>query len=102
VVHRHHRLTLMPHLFYNAPVRAMVRHGISGTTRETSSSGIPINTLSAMPDLASPATLRSGSLASTNHETLDTVGWLDLSTEPEVLHVPDMPDRCYSVELANP
>jgi hypothetical protein len=41
-----------PHLIYNALERAMVKHGISGD----GSSGIPVNTLYAMPELASPTT----------------------------------------------
>src|SRR5262249_51180048 len=37
-----------------------------------------------------------------NHDTLLTVGWLDLSKEPQVLHVPDMVGRYYSVQFTNP
>ena len=37
-----------------------------------------------------------------NHDTLLTVGWLDLSKGPQVLHVPDMADRYYSVQFTNP
>jgi hypothetical protein len=90
-----------PHLVYNALERTMVRHGIGATTSE-GSSGIPVNTLFAMPDLASPTTLKSNLLAGTNHDTLYTVGWLDLSKGAEVLHVPDMADRYYSIEFVDP
>ena len=51
-----------------------------------------VNTLYAMPALASPS--QSNSLESTgNHDTLYTVGWLDLSKGPEVLYVSDMAGR---------
>jgi hypothetical protein len=53
-----------------------------------------------MPTLASPS--QSNTLGSTgSHDTLYTVGWLDLSTGPEVLHVPDMAGRYYSVQLTD-
>jgi hypothetical protein len=62
-----------------------------------SSSGIPINTLYTTPTLASPSRGSGG-----NHDTLYTLGRLDLSTGPEVLHVPDMADRYYSVQMTDP
>src|SRR6516165_8055596 len=34
--------------------------------------------------------------------TLHTVGWLDLSKGPLVLHVPDMASRYYSVQFTDP
>ena len=91
----------MPHLLYNALERAMVQRGIGATTNETPSSGILVNTLFAMSALASPATLKSSFLEGTNHDTLYTTGWLDLSKGPEVLHVPDMAGRYYSVQFVD-
>jgi hypothetical protein len=41
-------------------------------------------------------------LEGTNHDTLYTVGWLDLSKGPEVLHVPEIADRYYSIEAVDP
>jgi hypothetical protein len=61
-----------------------------------SSSGIPINTLYTAPTLASPSHGSGG-----NHDTLYTIGWLDLSQGPEVLHVPDMAGRYYSVQFTD-
>jgi hypothetical protein len=55
-----------------------------------------------MPALASPSTLKPNLLEGTNHDTLYTVGWLDLSKEPDVLHVPDMANRYYSIEFVDP
>ena len=37
-----------------------------------------------------------------NHDTLLTVGWLDLSEGPQVLHVPDFSGRYYSVQFTDP
>ena len=37
-----------------------------------------------------------------NHDTLVTAGWLDLSKGPQVLHVPDMASRYYSVQFTDP
>ena len=38
----------------------------------------------------------------TNLDTLYVFGWLDLRNGPLVLHVPDMADRYYSVQLTDP
>ena len=37
-----------------------------------------------------------------NHDTLLVVGWLDLSSRPQVLHVPDFSGRYYSVQFTDP
>jgi hypothetical protein len=37
-----------------------------------------------------------------NRDTLYTVGVLDLSKGPEILHVPDMAGRYYSIEFVDP
>ena len=37
-----------------------------------------------------------------NHDTLLTIGWLDLSKEPQVLHVPDFSSHYYSVQFTDP
>ncbi len=68
---------------------------------------IPINTLYTQPQklFAEPITMQTGSNSATagvNHDTLLTLGWLDLRKEPLVLRVPDMNDRYYSVQFTNP
>lgn len=70
---------------------------------------IPINTLYTEPQemFAEPLAPRpaSGSDLMTrgvNHDTLAVAGWLDLSRGPLTLHVPDMPDRYYSVQFTDP
>jgi hypothetical protein len=37
-----------------------------------------------------------------NRDTLLTVGWLDLRQGPQILHVPDMAGRYYSVQFTDP
>ncbi|HKS69924.1 MAG TPA: DUF1254 domain-containing protein [Ktedonobacterales bacterium] len=84
-----------PRLAYNRVENAIVSGHGSGVPP------IPINTLYTQPTLASPS--QSNSLESTeNRDTLYTVGWLDLSTGPQVLHVPDMAGRYYAVQLTDP
>jgi hypothetical protein len=69
---------------------------------------IPVNTLYTEPQalfadpLHAPASASKLATTGVNRDTLLTVGWLDLSKGPEVLHVPDMADRYYSVQFTNP
>ncbi len=91
-----------PHLVNNIYKRAILKQGFG-------EGPVPINTLYTEPQalFAEPLTKQSASgsnLATTgvNHDTLLTVGWLDLSAGPQVLHVPDFPDRYYSVQFTDP
>ncbi len=70
---------------------------------------IPVNTLytqsqKLFADPFAPLPPGSSKLMSygTNRDTLYVCGWLDLSKEALVLHVPDMAGRYYSVQLTNP
>jgi hypothetical protein len=68
---------------------------------------IPVNMLYTQPQelFAEPITMQTSSSSVTsgmNHDTLLTVGWLDLRKEPLVLHVPDMNGRYYSVQFTDP
>jgi hypothetical protein len=85
-----------PHSIYTELERAIVTRGIGATA-----GGIPINTIHAMPDLASPFMVKSDPLVGPNHDTLYAFGWLNLSREPQILHVPDMAGRYYSVEFVD-
>jgi hypothetical protein len=86
-----------PRLIYRGLENAVVSHGLGGS----GSPGIPINTLYTQPTLATSSP--SNNLLSTgNHDTLYTVGGLDLSQGPEVLHVPDMAGRYYAVQFTDP
>jgi hypothetical protein len=69
---------------------------------------IPLNTLytESQSLFADPlhASASASKLATTgvNHDTLMTAGVLDLSKGPQVLHVPDMAGRYYSVQFTDP
>ena len=70
---------------------------------------IPVNTLYTQPQktFAEPLAPQSDSGSNlmrtgVNHDTLYTMGVLDLSKGPLVLHVPDMNDRYYSVQFTDP
>ncbi len=70
---------------------------------------IPINTLYTEPQalFAEPLATQTASgsnlmTVGVNHDTLLTVGWLDLSNGPLVLHVPDFSGRYYSVQFTDP
>ena len=68
---------------------------------------IPINTLSTQPPayfadpIHPPASASKLMTTGVNRDTLITVGWLDLSKGPQVLHVPDMAGRYYSVQFTD-
>jgi len=82
-----------PHFVYNRLKRALVKNGLGIT------SGVPVNTLYALPYLASPSTAKSRLLLTGNNDTLYTFGALELGQGPEILHVPDMAGRYYSIEM---
>jgi hypothetical protein len=69
---------------------------------------ITVNTLYTEPQtlfadpLHAPASASKLWTTGVNHDTLVTVGWLDLSKGAQVLHVPDMADRYYSVQFTDP
>jgi hypothetical protein len=70
---------------------------------------IPVNTFYVEPQklFAEPITSQSTSSSNlatvgANHDTLYMGGWLDLRKGPQVLHVPDMKGRYYSVQFTNP
>jgi hypothetical protein len=92
-----------PHLASNHFKRAIVGEGFGDGP-------VPINTLYTEPQklFAEPlhTSLPPGSsnlmTVGVNHDTLLTVGWLDLSKGPQVLHVPDFSGRYYSVQFTDP
>ena len=88
-------LYFWPPITYSAYKRAIVRYGFGGGP-------IPVNTLYAVPTLASPAASNSSLLATGTNDVLYVGGWLDLSQGPHVLHVPDMAGRYYSVQFTDP
>jgi hypothetical protein len=90
-----------PHIAYNHYEKAiLVKGGGDGP--------IPVNTLymesqALFADpLHPPASASKLMTTGVNHDTLLTVGWLDLSKGPQVLHVPDFSGRYYSVQFTDP
>ena len=94
-------VTFWPHLVNNLYKKAILNQGFGDGP-------IPIFTLYVSPQslfaepLHAPASGSNLGTTGVNHDTLLTIGWLDLSTEPQVLHVPDFSDRYYSVQFTDP
>lgn len=69
---------------------------------------VPVNTLYTQQEalFADPLHVPSGTSklasAGVNRDTLLSLGWLDLSKGPLVLHVPEMAGRYYSLQFTNP
>lgn len=92
-----------PHLVNNIYKRAILDQGFGDGP-------VPINTLYTEPQalFADPihTSLPPGSsnlmTTGVNHDTLLTGGWLDLTSGPEVLQVPEFSGRYYSVQLTDP
>ena len=90
-----------PRIFLIVFKRAILVHG-------GGDGPIPINTLYTEPQtlfadpLHPPAGASKLWTTGVNHDTLITVGWLDLRESPQILHVPDMAGRYYSVQLNDP
>ena len=91
-----------PHLVNNIYKKAILNQGFGDGP-------VPINALYTEPQslFANPLTAQSTSgsklmTVGVNHDTLLTVGWLDLSKGPQVLHVPDFSGRYYSVQFTDP
>jgi hypothetical protein len=90
-----------PYIVYNHFEKAVLVEGFGGGP-------IPVNTLYTEPQILFAEPLASQSASSSNlmttgvnRDTLLTVGWLDLSKGPQVLHVPDMAGRYYSVQFTD-
>lgn len=69
---------------------------------------IPINTFYTEPQVifADPFNLPPSApkvaTSGVNRDTLLMLGWLDLGKGSQILHVPDISDRYYSVQFTNP
>jgi hypothetical protein len=88
-------LYFWPSITYRAYKRAVVQHGLGGDP-------VPINTLYAVPTLSSPSASNASLLATGTNDLLYVGGVLDLSKGAQVLHVPDMAGRYYSVQFTDP
>jgi hypothetical protein len=95
-------INFWPHFVNNIYKKAILNQGFG-------EGPIPVNTLYTEPQklFAEPLAAQSASgsnlmTVGVNHDTLLTVGWLDLSKGPQVLHVPDFSGRYYSVQFTDP
>jgi hypothetical protein len=86
---------LWPRLTVNGYKRAILKHGFGDGP-------IPVNTLYAVPGTSSPSTSRGSLMATGADDLLYLGGWLDLSEGPQVLHVPDMAGRYFSIQFTDP
>jgi hypothetical protein len=91
-----------PHRVNNIYKKAILNQGFG-------EGPVPINTLYTEPEklFAEPLAARSASSSNlmttgVNHDTLLTIGWLDLRKGPQVLRVPDFSGRYYSVQFTDP
>ena len=89
-----------PRIILSVYKRAVLGKGFEGP--------IPVNTLATEPQaifadpLHPPASATKLATTGVNHDTLSTVGVLDLKKGPQILHVPDMAGRYYSVQFTGP
>ncbi len=90
-----------PHLVNNIYKKAILGQGFG-------EGPVPINTLYTEPQalfadpLHVPASASKLATTGVNRDTLIVIGWLDLSSRPQVLHVPDFSGRYYSVQFTDP
>ena len=94
-------ISLWPRLMLSVYKRALLVKGFGDGP-------IPVNTLYTQPQalfadpLHPPASASKLATTGTNRDTLYVVGWLDLSKGAQVLRVPDMAARYYSVQFTDP
>jgi hypothetical protein len=75
--------------------RIFVRRGLGGGP-------IPVNTIYAVPESPSQSVLSGSVIATGADDVLYFGGWLDVNAGPQVLHVPEMEQRYYSVQFTDP
>lgn len=92
-------ISFLPRILLNVFRRAILIKGFGDGP-------VPINTLytQSQASFADPLHASSSHLMTTgvNRDTLITIGWLDLRRGPQILHVPDMAARYYSVQFTDP
>ncbi|NVM99286.1 DUF1254 domain-containing protein [Arthrobacter sp. SDTb3-6] len=86
---------LWPRLTVGGYKRAILKHGFGAGP-------IPVNSLYAVPGTFSPSTASGSLLATGTNDLLYIGGWIDLKDRPQVLHVPDMAGRYYSLQFIDP
>lgn len=84
-----------PRITVNGYKRAILKRGLGDGP-------VPVNTLYAVRRTSSAAASRGSLLATGTDDVLYVGGWLDVSKGPQVLHVPDMAGRYYSLQFTDP
>ena len=90
-----------PHLVNNIYRRAILNQGFGEGPVAINTLYTESQTLFADP-LHPPASASKLATTGVNRDTLLLAGWLDLSSGPQVLHVPDFSGRYYSVQFTDP
>lgn len=75
--------------------RIFARRGLGGGP-------IPVNTLYASPDSAAASASSGSVIATGTDDVLYVGGWLDVAAGPQLLRVPEMGERYYSVQFTDP
>ena len=75
--------------------RAIVKRGFSGGP-------IPVNSLYAEPSRSSASASTGNLMGTGTDDVLYVIGWLYLKDGPQVLEVPDMAGRYYSLQFTDP
>ncbi|MEP6560927.1 MAG: DUF1254 domain-containing protein [Nakamurella sp.] len=88
-------LYFWPRLTVSGYKRAIVKRGLGDGP-------IPVNTLYAMSSTSSPGAPGGSLMATGAGDLLYIGGWLALKKGPQVLHVPDMAGRYYSLQFTEP
>lgn len=92
---------------YFWPLMLLYMYKRSVLTKGGGDGPIPINTLYTVPQAIflnpfhAPTSASKFMTTGVNHDTLLTVGWLDLRKGAQILHVPDMAGRYYSVQFTD-
>ncbi|MEO7122139.1 MAG: DUF1254 domain-containing protein [Lacisediminihabitans sp.] len=72
------------------------------TKRGLGGGPIPVNTLYAVPESSSQSASAGSVIATGTDDVLYVGGWLDVTSGPRILHVPDTKGRYYSVQFTDP
>lgn len=86
---------LWPRITVGGFKRLFVRRGMGGGP-------IPVNTIYAVPESPSQSALSRSVIATGTDDVLYFGGWLDVKAGPQMLHVPEMGQRYYSVQFTDP
>ncbi|MGI0100860.1 MAG: DUF1254 domain-containing protein [Candidatus Micrarchaeaceae archaeon] len=82
----------LPNIIYNGVYNLVIGNGVEP-------GGVPADTLYTLPTLGSPSSNSFLVNTGSNRDTLYTVGVLNLSGGPKILHVPSIPISYYSIEF---